>query len=417
MAESNPSYEELVAEVARLKAQLARSESGVKGARQRVQSRWKSLGMGVLIGIGCIALVVANLALWAQRNLVSQDGYVKAATQVIKQPQVQAALVKAGHDQFMSSVDVPAVVQQVLPEKAAFLAGPITTQVENGVQQVLQHIVSGQRFQTVWVNVNSRAHERVVHTLATYQGNGQIDLEDVYKYLGAQLANTPLAAVANTSLPAKFGSITVIDASWLPAAQQAYHALNLAVPLGFIVALICLAGALWWSSRRRRTLITMSIAIAISLVVAGVAVRVVRELRLDQYHDSTYRAAAEAVWGVVLTPLFTQTRVWLAIAVLVLVGAWVTGPYRAAAGLRAVLSRGAESLYTFTGNFGANSPAVQWLRKRRRTVEWTLLGLDLLVLAFLTPLTLSVVLWAVVGLLVLLALVEILTSGRTNATN
>jgi hypothetical protein len=365
----------------------------------------------VLIALGCIGLVVANLGLWTNRNLVSQDGYERIASEIIKQPPVQATLVKAAKTEFTSRVDVPAVVKDVLPERAAFLAGPISDQIINGVQAGLQKIVSGPKFQQVWVNVNSRAHARMVNALENYQGNGQIDLQDVYKYLGQQLSGTPLAAVSNTSLPPKFGNITVIDLAWLPVVQRAYRAITWAPVVGITLAVVTFAVALWWSDRRRRTLIALTVTAALGLVVGSVAVRVVRELRLDQYHDSTYRSGAEAVWQVVLAPLFTQTQLWVTVLAIVLVGAWVTGPYRAAQSLRRSLSRVAERTAQATGNLGANSPAVQWLRKRRRVVEWVLLGLDLAVLAFLTPLTLAIVLWAVAALVALVALLEILTSG------
>jgi len=412
MAESDkPTYEELAAENARLKAEV--HDQPKRAARGgRTGQGWKALGLGLLIALGCVGLVVANLGLWANRNLVSQDGYQRIATEIIKQPPVQATLVKAANTEFTSRVDVPAVVKDVLPERAAFLAGPISDQILNGVQAGLQKIVSGPKFQQVWVNVNSRAHARMVSTLENYQGNGQIDLQDVYKYLGQQLAGTPLAAVANTSLPPKFGSITVIDASWLPAVQQAYRTITWAPVVGITLAVVAFAVALWWSGRRRRTLIALTVAGALSMVVASVAVRVVRELRLDQYHDTTYRAGAEAVWQVVLTPLFTQTQLWVAVLAIVLVGAWVTGPYRAAQSLRRGFSGAAERTAQATGNLGANSPAVQWLRKRRRAVEWVLLGLDLAVLAFLTPLTLAIVMWAVAILVALVALLEILTSSK-----
>ncbi len=404
--ESKPSYEELEAEVARLRAQDTARPA--KAGRHL----WRSFGIGLLIVLGCVGLVAADLSLWANRTVMSTDGFMKVVGPLPQQPPVQAALVKAANDGLTSNVDIPAAVKDALPEKAAFLAGPIADQIASAIQRVLTKVVSSPRFEDVWSNVASRAHTRVINVVANYQGDGQVDLQDAYKYLGAQLADTPLAAVANTSLPDKYGSIELISARWVPAAHQAYETVRWAVPVGFALVLACLGGAIMWSRRRRRTLMQISVAAALSVMLTAVVLRVAREVRLGQIQDPTYHAAAASVWHAFLVPMFTQTGVWLVIIGLVLVGAWITGPYRAAVGTRARLGRGSGNVYRALGSFGAGSPAVGWLRRRRRTVEWLLVGLTIVVLMFLTPLTFAIVGWSVVILVAAVVVVEILSSGN-----
>jgi hypothetical protein len=276
--------------------------------------------------------------------------------------------------------------------------------------------VASPKFHDVWVNVNARTHERFTEVLTNYQGDGTINLQDVYAYLGAQLADTPLKGLVNTSLPPKYGSITVVDAQWMPVAHNVWIWLGWLVPLSLLVGILSLAGALLWSPRRRRTLIQASVAVGLSLIVAAVAMRVARDVRLGQIHDSTYHAASNTVWHALLSPLFTQTVVWLVVVVLILLGAWLTGPYRAAVRVRGSLSRFASSVSKASGNLGAETPAIAWLDRNLRTVEVVLLVLDVVVLMFLTPLTVAIVGWSVLILIILVALAEILASGaRANA--
>jgi hypothetical protein len=142
-----------------------------------------------------------------------------------------------------------------------------------------------------------------------------------------------------------------------------------------------------------------------------VSFRVTREVALGKIPNPDNRAAALTVWQAFLRPLFEQTAVWIALALVVLVVAWLTGPYASAVWVRRNWRKAAGATYRVTGSLGAGTPAVAWLRSRRWVVEWALVGLTVVTLMFLTPLTLAIVAWAVVILVVLIALVEIVISS------
>ena len=88
-ASDKPSYEELEAQLAELRAQVA-----APGPMPKVQRHaGRSIGIGLLLAIACLSLVAADLALWADRTIVSQQGYVAATSNLIQVHAIQTAIV------------------------------------------------------------------------------------------------------------------------------------------------------------------------------------------------------------------------------------------------------------------------------------------------------------------------------------
>lgn len=404
-----PTYEELEAEVNRLNGEL---KSRPAEAQRKPPSgrRWARLGRGVLIGLGCLALVAVDAGLWANRTIISHDGYMAAVTPLVHEPAVQTALVKATQDQIQSNVNIQQTVQDALPDRAAFLAGPITTGVINSIHSFLTKAAGSDRFAQAWTNVNDRAHQRLVGYVSKYEGNGQITVADAASALSSRLQSTPLANVASKPLPPKFGNIQLVNASWLPVAHNTYVALQWVVPIGILVALLGFGLAIWASPHRRKTIIASALATAFALGLANIVLRLIEQMRQSHITDAVYRAAAHSVSQALTGPFINQTRVWVVVALIVAAVAWVPGPSAAAVRLRQWLRARSSSLMHATGNLGAGTPAMKWLRARRRFVEWALVALAVVVLMFLSPLTLAVVAWTAVALAFLVILVEIITS-------
>ena len=402
-----PTYEELETQVATLKSQLKDRAARRVSARQ---AGWRRLGIGLLITLGCLALVITDLGLWANRTIISHDGYMAAVSPLVKDPAVQTAMVKATQDQIESNVDISQTVKDVLPDRAAFLAGPISTGVINSIHAFLTRAVQSDKFAQAWTTVNDRAHASLANYVTKYEGDGQITVADAAAVLSNRLQSTPLANVASKPLPPKFGDIELINASWLPIAHDVTEALKWSVPIGIVVALLGFGGAIWWSAHRRKTVIVAATAAAFALGLANIAVRLVQQVRQGRIADADYRAAAHAVSQALLGPFIAQTRAWIVLALVVIVVAWASGRSPAATSLRAGFRHGAATVMNATGNLGSGNPAVAWLHRHRRIVEWAFVALAVLVLMFLTPLTVAIVSWTAVALVILLVLVEVITS-------
>jgi hypothetical protein len=409
-ASDKPSYEELEAQLIELQARVA--EPGQRPERQRHAGR--SIGIGLLLAISCLSLVVADLALWADRTIVSQQGYVSATSNLIQVPAIQTAIVQSADKAVTTQVNVPALVANVLPPNASFLVTPIAGQVTGAINTALTKLVASPQVSQVWASVNARVHQQLVHKISTYQGSGQINLSDIYSYLIGHLQNTTLQSVAPKSLPSQFGNITVLQVAWLPPAHDAYVTLQWALPVAIVVGILALAGAIWWSTRRRQTIIAASIAGIFSLAITVVVVRIARSVLLSNFHVAGNQAAASAVAQALINPLFVQTRVWFAVIALVAIITWVTSPFLSAVKFRSWFGRATAATYRATGQIGGQSPAIAWLRSRRRAVEWVLLAITLAALMVLAPLSLTMVGAAIVILAICVGLVEVLTSASSS---
>ena len=394
--------------MARQKSELAARDTE-RGPAQRRRG-WPRLGRGVIITLGCLALLAVDIGLWANRTVISQDGYTTAVSPLVHDPAVQTALVKATQDQIQSNVDISQTVKNALPDRAAFLAGPISTGVVNSIHSFLNRAVQSDKFAQTWATVNDRAHQRLVNYISKYQGDGQVTVADAVSTLSDRLQSTPLAKVASKPLPPKYGDIQLINASWLPVAHNTYVALQYSVPIGVLVAIVSFGVAIWWSPQRRKTIIASALATAFVLGLANIVIRLVQQVRQAHISDPVYREAAHSVSQALIGPFVAQTRVWIVVAIIVAAVAWLPGPATAAVRFRHWLRGRSSALMRATGNFGADTPAVTWLRGRRRVVEWALVALAVVVLMFLSPLTLAVVAWTVVALAFLVVLVEIVTS-------
>src|SRR5258706_1480026 len=95
---AKPTYEELEAQVAKLSAQLSERDEPKRSGGVA----WRRIGVGALILGGALSLAAADFALWANRNLVSTDGYVRLAGPFAPDSAGAAALVEATDDQIKS---------------------------------------------------------------------------------------------------------------------------------------------------------------------------------------------------------------------------------------------------------------------------------------------------------------------------
>ncbi len=396
---AKPSYEQLEAEVARLKKSKVELSAGHRG--------WRLFGVSLFALIGILGFVAADLGLWANRNIVSNDGYVRAISPLPHNPAVQSALVQAAHTQLVEQVDIPAAVSQVLPEQAAFLATPLSNAISNGVKTALAKVVDSDKFASVWVNVNQRAHNRLVGIVTKASGDGTITVNELYQYLGSQVTNSKLQSILSKPIPDKYGQIQIAQASWLPAAHDALQVIKWSVPIGILIGVIGLGAALAIARRRRLTLIVVSLALAASLLVAVLVVYIITNMQLDKVSDQTYQAAFRAVTQAFTGPLYSQTAAWVVFFGLLGVVAWAASTYKPARWLRSQSQGLSQETYQVLGSPGTKSSFIAWLRQWRAPIEMVLAGLALVALALMTPLTVGIIFWTAIILAIAVFIVEI----------
>ncbi|HEY5386771.1 MAG TPA: hypothetical protein VIL79_02610, partial [Thermoleophilia bacterium] len=115
---------ELEAENAALEARLEDAESRTVIVRRGGRAR--TILVGLLILLTCLAVVVTGVAIWTHYTVLNTKGYINLVAPIGKDPEAIKALSGYVAGQVVTATDLQQRTQDALPPKAGFLAAPIT---------------------------------------------------------------------------------------------------------------------------------------------------------------------------------------------------------------------------------------------------------------------------------------------------
>ena len=387
----------------------------------------------LIVALAILVFAAAVPGAWSRRTVLNTDRYVELVGPLAEDPAVQAVLADRTTARVMDLIDVPSLIEEVFPERATFLAGPIAQAIEGFVHDQVLRVFQSDAFATLWTEANRFVHTQILlvldgqgETISTAEGRVLLNLLPLVNLALAQIegaasgllgrdvaipeidANTipadaieRLEAAFGRELPDDFGQIPVYDSEELAAIQDAVRLFDRLVIVAVILVLILVALALWLSTRKRRTLVQLMAGFAIVLVIERRFAIAATERVLDRMRPEG-RAAGQAFTDRLLDSLFSYTGWLLAIALVVLLVALITGPYPWAVATRrwaTDLGRGIGGTVTAER---AGSPAVAWIGAHRDA-----LMLGVAVLAGLILLLADVSLLGLLVLVLVTAAVEL----------
>ncbi len=407
--------DKLKEENARLKAENKRLKERVSPTMANKKSRqttnlFRSIGVIFLVSLAVALLFVGNLFFWTGNTVVKQDRWVAATEPIIKDPVVQQTMALYTTNQIFNNVDVQKNIESVLPPRADFLAPQFTTQLKGGTQKVLQSALAKQSFQDKWNQVQARQHDRLINFAAKYKGDDKISVNEIFNQLTQSLKDTKLSFLAGKELPPKVGEVTVVNSAYLPLFHNVVTNIDTWRLISIILLVLLLAGAIWLSRNRRRTVYIFSLASAAFMAATLVALHVIRDRVLSQV-DPQYVEGVRHTIQIVFHSLVIQTLTILLAALLVAVIAWVTGNSRGAKTIKKQTSLlFAGKLHTKV--FGStNNKLVGWIADNKRLVQWGAVGVLTLVMLLVRLTIKSLIIYALIMLLAIL-LVEFI-AGET----
>jgi hypothetical protein len=415
------------AELERLRAEHAGSHDGGAARRSRRRFSWRAFFATILIVLGCVLAPIAVVGVWAGNEVSDTGRYVATVEPLIHDPAIQDELTDKITNVILSQVNVTGTVNQAaaqlqsrgLTRISSLLTtfGPqITSAVTGFVHSTVHTVISSQAMATAWVQVNTIAHQAVVKLLSG-QGNGPITTSNGQITLNLG----PLIAVAKTDLvnhgfklasniPPVSPTLALFQAKDLGKAQSLYRLITTLKIVLPILALALLAGGVFAAQSRRRALIGAGLGLAASMVVLAIGLLIARTIYLNSVPSSVLSAnAASAAFDALVHFLKIGLRVVLAVGLVVAIGAFFTGPSRAAVQTRATLG----SWITWLRNLGqrrgvSTGPFGQWTYRHRRGLRIGAVALIALILVFWGDPTALTVILLVVILLILLGLIELL---------
>jgi hypothetical protein len=309
-------------------------------------------------------------------------------------PAVRAALGTWVSDQVLDAVDPEKLFVEALPERGRLLAGPLAGAVDEFVRARVDRFLASDRFEKLWLEANELAHRAAVRVIRgesdalTTQGDKvvinlvpvidaaladlgsaspellgrQVDLPDLSVDDLPKDAIPRLEQALGINLGDNFGQFVVYDHGRLTALQDGIDRARRWLFGLSALTVVALAGALWISDRRRRTLLQMLVGLAIGVaVIRRLGLRGQREL-LAAIPDEVNRAAAAAASDAFLDPLLAVTQTILIGLALVAAVAVLTGPYAWAVRIRhrlALLRTGALTPGVTTAWVGAHRGALK----------------------------------------------------------
>ncbi|MGB1583270.1 MAG: hypothetical protein ACPHCI_05725, partial [Solirubrobacterales bacterium] len=188
------------------------------------------VGIAIMLVLATVATLLAFIALWANRQILSTDQWTKTSTELLEEPAVRDALAEYLVTELFDNVDVQGELESNLPDSLQGLAGPATGGLRQLALRGANAALETPAFQTAWRNANELAHQQLISALEG--GNARVSTEGGVVKIDTRLLLSDLAKQIGLptslidKLPAAVGEFTVLQSDELEKAQKAESALR-----------------------------------------------------------------------------------------------------------------------------------------------------------------------------------------------
>ncbi len=286
-----------------------------------------------MIGLACVVALASTLTVWVQRQLLDTDRWTETSSELLQDADVREAVSLRVVDALFDDPSFVEGLQVRLPPALDPLAEPIAAGLRNVALERADTFLQRPAVQSVWEEVNRRAHTRLVAVLrgdegelvTTTGGDVVLDLAPLVARLRAELG------IGGEPRPGA-AQFTLMSSDELAAAQDAVATLDVLSPVLLVLVLALLAGAVYLAEGFRREAVR---ATALGLLVVGLVLLVVRRLVGDAVvEEPPTRTAAATVWLVGTEVLGDVALGLVALGLVGLVWAVLSGPTRPARAIR-----------------------------------------------------------------------------------
>jgi hypothetical protein len=303
-------------------------------------SRPRRIVVWVLIVVASLLGLVSTLTLWVKRQMLDNNAWKSASTQVIQDSQVRAALSAYLVNQLYDRVNVEQALKQRLPQNLKELAAPLSSALRQPATSTAEFILARPRVQQLWVRTTTIAHQKLVNVLENKTGYGistgngvvTVNLHGLVEELGTELG-LPSAALAR--VPKDAGVISVLRSDQLAAAQSGVRVVKV-LSVWLLVLVLGLYALAMYLARgaRRATLRNIGWAFVLVGLIVLVIRRVVGNYALDALASPGYRGTIHDVWLIGTSILGEIGIASIIYGLFAVAGAALAGPTRAAVAVR-----------------------------------------------------------------------------------
>lgn len=343
VTESPEDVEQLRARLRELEEQLAAREAVPAAPAEETRSRrdrqwWRSVVVTLLVVVATVLAPLSVVATWAHDQIGDTDRFLETVAPLAADPAVQSAISNRITEEINSYIDVEEITEEALtalsgqafvPSRAASvlpsLAVPLSSAIENFVHTRVDQVVRSNAFEQAWVEAMRQAHAQMVAVL-TGDTSESVEVSDgavkvnIASFVASvkQILIDDGFAFANR-IPEVNASFTVFQADNIGTAQKIFGWLDTLARVLPILALLLLFTAVMVARDRRRTLLTIGLSIAGSMVLLGLVLNLLRPVYLDAIPPDVLPGdAAATIYDQLVSFIRTSLRavgiVFLAIA-------------------------------------------------------------------------------------------------------
>jgi hypothetical protein len=298
-----------------------------------------------LLVLATILMFVSSLTVWSKRQLLDNEAWADSSAQLLANDEVRAAIAQKLSDALFQRIDVEAQLRERLPAQRKGTAAALAAALQNTVvPAAADRLLQRPRVQTLWENLNKRAHAGVVRVLegkdlgkagniSTANGAVTLDLRPAITRLATRLGlEDKLKANADPNA----GQLVIMKSSQLEAAQTAVKILKALSSLLVIAVVALYALAIYLARGRRRLLLG---ATGASLVFVGLVIASLRRFLGGVIVDSLVKTEANkepvrVIWSLETSVMRDIAIILVVYGALVLLATVVAGPNRPAIALR-----------------------------------------------------------------------------------
>jgi hypothetical protein len=397
----------------------------------RPRRRGRSILSAVIITLACVLGPLAVAAVWVSDEVGSTSRWVQTMAPLASNADVQAAATNRITDVVVQQTNLESTVADAtkelesatssFPKVSGLLgtvSGAVTGQVTSFVHTVVQKVVESDQFKTLWTEANRAAHGAAVKLLTGEGGvlkgsNGQVsvDLGPVVEQVKNQLVANGFGLASH--IPAVHTDFVIAQTSSLEKARSGFRLLQILGDWLPLALALMLALGIWLARYRRRALIRAAIGLVIGMAVLGIGLTIGRHIYLDKLPDTVSKPAAGAIYDQLVGFLRVSLRTIAALALVVAIGAFFTGPSGFAAAVRSLCATTLDRARALTAKAGFGpGPVDRWVHQYRRWVAYAAVVLAVVWYVLLAHPTVKTVAWLTFGVLLVLALLEFLDPTR-----
>ncbi|MGN6871924.1 MAG: hypothetical protein ACTHMY_26330 [Solirubrobacteraceae bacterium] len=297
----------------------------------------------MIIWATTVLAVLAIFAVWSNRQLLNPDNWSKTSTQLLAHPEIRVATGNYLVGQLYSNVDVAGELRSKLPPQLQGVAGPLAGALRNVAATAAQRALANPTVQNVWQVANRQADQTLVDIVnggsaeaKVSGGEVKLDLKSILANMSDQLGLPDVSS----KLPPSAGELVILRSNQLKVVQDIGSALKgLALVLTIIVPLLYALAVFLARGRRRRTLMTVGIAI----VAAGLLVFVARKIVQTGVTNSLVKVeankpAVSSIVSIATSMLAEIAGAFVFVGIPLIAAAWFAGPARLAVRMRRAIA-------------------------------------------------------------------------------